>query len=64
MFLEHRMRAFQGTYHASPDYALWFGWSEMQRDLTEIRELAAQMRREHSAVGPAQRTKAGRRLKK
>jgi hydroxylamine dehydrogenase len=49
MFLEHRMRTFQGTFHASPDYALWYGWSEMQRDLTEIRELAAQMRREHTA---------------
>ena len=40
MYLEHRMRTFQGTFHASPDYALWYGWSEMQRDLTEIRELA------------------------
>ena len=45
MYLEHRMRTFQGTFHASPDYALWYGWSEMQRDLTEIQELAAQMRR-------------------
>jgi hypothetical protein len=45
MFLEHRMRAFQGTYHASPDYALWYGWSEMQRDLTEIKEIAAGMRK-------------------
>ncbi len=45
MFLEHRMRAFQGTFHASPDYALWYGWSEMQRDLTEIKELSAEMRR-------------------
>jgi hydroxylamine dehydrogenase len=45
MFLEHRMRTFQGTYHASPDYALWYGWSEMQRDLTEIKELAAEARR-------------------
>ncbi len=44
MYLEHRMRAFQGTFHANPDYALWYGWSEMQRDLTEIRELAADMR--------------------
>jgi hydroxylamine dehydrogenase len=44
MFLEHRMRTFQGTFHANPDYALWYGWSEMQRDLTEIRELAADMR--------------------
>ncbi|MBZ5572620.1 MAG: cytochrome C [Acidobacteriia bacterium] len=51
MYLEHRMRTFQGTFHASPDYALWYGWSEMQRDLTEIKELAAEMRREH----PAQR---------
>jgi hydroxylamine dehydrogenase len=49
MYLEHRMRTFQGTFHASPDYALWYGWSEMQRDLTEIKELAAQMRREHAA---------------
>ena len=44
MFLEHRMRTFQGTFHANPDYALWYGWSEMQRDLTEIKELAANMR--------------------
>ena len=44
MFLEHRMRAFQGTFHANPDYALWYGWSEMQRDLTEIKEMAAEMR--------------------
>ncbi len=44
MFLEHRMRAFQGAFHANPDYALWYGWSEMQRDLTEIKEMAAEMR--------------------
>ena len=48
MFLEHRMRTFQGTFHASPDYALWYGWSEMQRDLTEIRELSAAMKREQA----------------
>ncbi len=44
MFLEHRMRAFQGTFHANPDYALWYGWSEMQRDLTEIKAMAVEMR--------------------
>jgi hypothetical protein len=44
MFLEHRMRTFQGTFHSNPDYALWYGWSEMQRSLTEIKELAEQMR--------------------
>jgi cytochrome c553 len=44
MFLEHRMRTFQGTFHMSPDYALWYGWSEMQRSLTEIKEMAAEIR--------------------
>jgi len=44
MYLEHRMRTFQGTFHNSPDYAMWYGWSEMQRDLTEIKEEAAEMR--------------------
>jgi hypothetical protein len=45
MHLEHRMRAFQGTFHANPDYALWYGWSEMVRSLTAIREMAEEMRR-------------------
>jgi hypothetical protein len=47
MYLEHRMRTFQGTFHANPDYALWYGWSEMQRDLTEIREKATELREKH-----------------
>jgi hydroxylamine dehydrogenase len=45
MFLEHRMRAFQGAFHANPDYANWYGWSEMRRDLVEINALAEDMRR-------------------
>jgi cytochrome c553 len=53
MFLKHRMRAFQGTFHANPDYALWYGWSELRRDITEIKELAAQMRREHGGADTA-----------
>lgn len=44
MHLEHRMRAFQGTFHASPDYAMWYGWSEMKRDLTEIKTIAEELR--------------------
>jgi hydroxylamine dehydrogenase len=47
MFLEHRMRAFQGTFHANPDYALWYGWSEMKMDLTEIRAMAEELRHNH-----------------
>ncbi len=44
MFLKHRMRAFQGTFHANPDYALWYGWSEMVQDLSEIKRMAEEMR--------------------
>lgn len=47
MFLEHRMRTFQGTFHANPDYAFWYGWSEMQRSLTEIKEKAKELRVAH-----------------
>jgi len=46
MHLKHRMRAFQGTFHANPDYALWYGWSEMVRDLSEIKYLAQEMRKD------------------
>ena len=48
MHLKHRMRAFQGAFHANPDYALWYGWSEMLRDLTEIKEKAAELRSAHA----------------
>lgn len=48
MHLKHRMRAFQGTFHANPDYALWYGWSEMVRDLADIKEMAKQLRAEHN----------------
>lgn len=34
------MRTFQGAFHGNPDYALWYGWSEMVRDLAEIKEMA------------------------
>ena len=30
MFLEHPLRTFK-AFHASPDYALWFGWSDAAR---------------------------------
>ncbi|MBM4353970.1 MAG: cytochrome C [Deltaproteobacteria bacterium] len=44
MFLGHRMRAFQGTFHGNPDYAFWYGWSEMVQDLTYIKEKAEELR--------------------
>ena len=48
MHLKHRMRAFQGTFHNNPDYALWYGWSEMVQDLTEIKAMAKELRKAHS----------------
>jgi hydroxylamine dehydrogenase len=48
MFMKHRMRTFQGTFHANPDYALWYGWSEMTQDISEIKALAKEMRRTHN----------------
>jgi hypothetical protein len=44
MYLKHRMRTFQGAFHANPDFALWYGWSEMIRDLTEIKTMAEELR--------------------
>ncbi len=43
MFLKYRMRAFQGTFHASPDYSLWYGWGEMKMALSEIKQEAAEL---------------------
>jgi hypothetical protein len=55
MFLEHRMRAFQGAFHNNPDYAMCYGWSGLQRDLTEIRASAEELRARKAlaAVPPA-----------
>ncbi len=44
MHLKHRMRAFQGAFHNNPDYALWYGWSELVRDVTDIEEMARELR--------------------
>jgi hypothetical protein len=44
MHLEFRMRTFQGTFHANPDYATWYGWAAMKKALTEIKYMAAEMR--------------------
>ncbi len=44
MFMDHRMKTFQGAFHNSPDYVTWYGFAKMNKDLTEIRELAKQMK--------------------
>ena len=49
MFLEYRMRAFQGAFHMNPDYLHWYGWATMKRALAEIREEARNLRAAHTA---------------
>jgi hypothetical protein len=50
MFLECRMRAFQGAFHANPDYMHWYGWAAMKGSLQRIKDEAASMRAEASAT--------------
>ncbi len=47
MYMKHRMRAYQAFFHVNPDYAYWYGWNEMTKDLGEIKELAKSMRAQH-----------------
>ncbi|WP_022853418.1 multiheme c-type cytochrome [Thermodesulfatator atlanticus] len=47
MYMKHRMRAYQSFFHINPDYAYWYGWAMMVKDLGEIKELAKQMRATH-----------------
>ncbi len=47
MYMKHRMRAYQAFFHVNPDYAYWYGWNEMTKDLGEIKELAKNLRENH-----------------
>ncbi len=47
MYMKHRMRSYQGLFHMNPDYAYWYGWQEMTKDLGEIKSLAREMRATH-----------------
>ena len=48
MYMKYRMRTYQGFFHMNPDYAYWYGWAMMVKDLGEIKELARIMREAHS----------------
>jgi hypothetical protein len=44
MYMKHRMRTYQAFFHVNPDYAYWYGWAMMVKDMAEIKELARTMR--------------------
>jgi len=46
MFLEYRMRAFQGAFHMNPDYMHWYGWAPMKETLQRIKDEAERLRAE------------------
>jgi hydroxylamine dehydrogenase len=50
MFLEYRMRAFEGAFHMNPDYMHWYGWAPMKETLQKIKDEAGKLRAEKSAA--------------
>jgi len=44
MFMDHRMKTIQGAFHLNSDYSTWYGYGKLKKDLTEIKELAQEMR--------------------
>ncbi|MEA3417432.1 MAG: multiheme c-type cytochrome [Thermodesulfobacteriota bacterium] len=44
MYMKHRMRTYQGVFHANPDYAYWYGWAPMTKDLDEVKKIAEDLR--------------------
>lgn len=49
MFLEYRMRAFQGAFHMNPDYMHWYGWAPLKETLQKIKDEAQNLRAEKAA---------------
>ncbi len=50
MYMKHRMRTYQAHFHVNPDYAYWYGWAMMTKDLGHIKELDHTMRATHKAA--------------
>jgi len=46
MFMEYRMRTFQGAFHMNPDYMHWYGWAPMKETLQKIKDEAEKLRAE------------------
>lgn len=58
MFMEYRMRTFQGAFHSNPDYMHWYGWAPMKESLQRIKDEAARMRAEAAAKDAGKQAKS------
>lgn len=58
MYFEHRKPTFQGAFHQSLIYSQSHGLSPMKRDLMEIKEMAAQLRRDRAPSKTTTKTPA------
>lgn len=56
MYMKHRMRTYQGVFHANPDYAYWYGWAAMTKDLDQIKEMATCLRHKNKCKKVAELT--------
>jgi len=44
MFIEYRMRTFEGAFHNNPDYMHWYGWAPLKETAARIRDEARKLR--------------------
>lgn len=58
MFMEYRMRAFQGAFHMNPDYMHWYGWAPMKETLVRIKDEAKKLKEEAAVKAELEKAKA------
>jgi len=46
MWMEYRMRTFQGAFHANPDYVQWYGWAPLKEPAVRIQAEDERLRAE------------------
>ncbi len=56
MFLEYRMRTFQGAFHMNPDYSFWYGWAPLKSSLINIKYEAERLKQEKSMEAKEEQT--------
>jgi len=50
MYKYDNVKAWHGAYHFNSDYAHWYGWAELNMDLSDISNEATKMRRDFALI--------------